>query len=65
MADNESREDKLARLEEQLKGLKATLPEHCAGTREYISVHRATPAHWQLIEDVEEQIECLKAELSV
>jgi archaellum component FlaC len=59
----ETLEEKLARLEEELKDLKDTLPEHCAGTREYISVHRATPTHWQKIEDIEEEIKKLKEEL--
>ena len=59
----ETKQQKLARLEQELKDLKGTLPEHCYGTDGHISVHRATPEHWQKIEDTEEQIKKLKAEL--
>jgi hypothetical protein len=59
----ETNEEKLSRLERELKGLKSSFPEHCAGTREYISAHAASPAHWQKIEDLEEEIQALKAEL--
>ena len=48
---------------EQLAELKDTLPEHCYGTEGYVSDHRATPEHWQKIEDLEEEIKKLKAEL--
>jgi len=54
---------RLAQLREDLRELKATLPEHCAGTREYISVHRATPAHWQKIEEIEEEIKALESRI--
>lgn len=59
---NETREEKLARLEQELKDLKATLPEHCYGTKGYIGVHRASPVHWQKVEDIEEEIKTMKAE---
>jgi hypothetical protein len=59
----ETKEDRLARLERELQGLKATLPEHCSGTDGYVGVHAASPTHWQKIEDLEEEIEKLKAEL--
>ena len=59
----ETKEERLFRLEEELEELKATLPEHCSGTKSYISVHRASPTHWQKIEDIEEEIKQLKAEL--
>jgi hypothetical protein len=59
----ETKEDKLARLEKELADLKDSLPEHCAGTDEYIGTHAASPAHWQKIEDYEDEIEKLKAEL--
>jgi len=39
------------------------LPEHCSGTKGYVGVHAASPAHWQRIEDVEEEIEKLKSDL--
>ncbi len=60
----ETREEELARLAEELVELKKTLPEHCYGTKGYVGVHRATPAHWQKLEDIEERIEQLKAELN-
>jgi hypothetical protein len=59
----ETNEDKLLRLEQELEELKATLPEHCYGTQGYVGVHRASPAHWQRIEDTEEEIKKLKAGL--
>ena len=59
----ETKDDKLPRLEQELRELKATLPEHCSGTKGYISVHHASTAHWQRIEDIEEEIEKLKLEL--
>jgi len=58
----ETKQAKLARLEEQLKDLKATLPEHCAGRTEFISVHHASLTHWQKIEELEDEITALKAE---
>ena len=61
----ETKEQELARLEQELKELKATSPEHCCGTKGYIGVHRATPAHWQKIEDTEERIQQLRAELEL
>ncbi len=60
----ETRDQELARLEEELAELKKTLPEHCYGTKGYVGVHRATPAHWQKLEETEERIEQLKAELN-
>jgi hypothetical protein len=62
--DSQAKRQRLAQLEEDLKDLKATLPEHCTGTEGYVGVHRATPAHWQKIEDLEEEIKVLKAELA-
>ena len=50
-------------LERDLEQLKAALPEHCYGTDGYIDVHRASPEHWQKIEDLEEQIQHVKAEM--
>ena len=62
--EQETKEQRLARLEDELKQLKVTFPEHCYGREGYISVHRATPEHWQRIEDTEDEIEKLKAELN-
>lgn len=61
--EQESREEELARLIRELEELKKTLPEHCYGTKGYIGIHHATPKHWELIEQAEERIEQLKAEL--
>ena len=58
----ETKEARLARLEKELADRKATLPEHCHGTDGYTSDHRASPEHWQQIEDLEEEIAKLKAE---
>ena len=59
----ETNEEKLSRLEQELEDLKATLPEHCSGTQGYVDVHRASPTHWQKIEEIEEEIKKLKPEL--
>ena len=59
----ETKAEKLSRLEQQLKNLRASFPEHCSGTQGYIGVHAASPAHWQKIEELEEEIGELKAEL--
>ena len=59
----ETQAERLATLEKELAQLKDTLPEHCHGADGYISDHRATAEHWQKIEDLEEEIRKLKAEL--
>lgn len=59
----ETKEEELARLQGELKELESTLPEHCYGTKGYIGVHRATPAHWQKIEEIEERIRELEEEV--
>jgi len=61
----ETKEEELARLQQELKDLQSTLPEHCYGTKGYIGVHRATPQHWQKVEEAEERIKQLEAELSL
>jgi hypothetical protein len=61
----QTKQERLARLEEELQELKSTLPEHCCGTEGYISVHRATPAHWQKVEELEEELSRLKKELGL
>ena len=65
MNKEETKEEKLTRLEKQLQDLKAALPEHCYGTSGYIDAHRASPAHWQKIEDTEDEIKKLKADLGL
>ena len=60
----ETKQEKLSRLEQELTELKGTLPEHCYGTKGYTNVHHASAAHWQKIEEIEDEIEKLKAELS-
>ena len=62
-AKTETKEQRLERLQQELNDLKSLLPEHCAGTKEYISTHRTNLAHWQKIEDAEEEIAKLKVEL--
>ena len=59
----ESKEERLARLEQELADLKAALPEHCYGQDGYISDHPAKPEHWLKIENLEEEIGKLNAEL--
>ena len=59
----ETKAEELARLQQELKDLKGTLPEHCYGTQGYIGIHRATPRHWEKIEETEERIKRLQAEL--
>lgn len=61
--DNQSKEQRLLELETRLADLKAKLPEHCHGADGYISDHRATPDHWLQIENTEEEIKTLKAEM--
>ena len=58
----ETNQEKLAQLQEELKRLKGTLPEHCSGTEGYVGVHHASAAHWLKIEEIEEQIKKLKSE---
>ncbi|MBM4086875.1 MAG: hypothetical protein FJ272_18970 [Planctomycetes bacterium] len=60
---HETKEEKLARREGELKDLKARLPEHCSGTKGYVSVHGAQPSLWQKIEDVEDEIKQIRADL--
>jgi uncharacterized small protein (DUF1192 family) len=59
----ETKQQRLAKLQKELAALKDTLPEHCYGADGYISDHRASPEHWQKIEDLEEEIGKLQAEL--
>ena len=61
--DDETTEERLSRLQQELADMHAKMPEHCHGQDGYISDHRATPEHWQKIEDLEEEIAALKAKL--
>ena len=61
---NQTNEEKLTELKDKLKKLKAMLPEHCAGTEAFISTHRASTDHWLKIEEVEEEIKTLEAEIA-
>lgn len=61
--EGETKQDRLARLQQELTDLKAALPEHCHGPDGYISDHRASPEHLEKIELLEEEIRGLKAEL--
>ena len=62
--NNETAEERLSRLQQELADMQAKMPEHCHGQEGFISDHRATPEHWQRIEDLEEEIATLKAKLS-
>jgi hypothetical protein len=59
-----TKREKLAKLEEALKDLKSKLPEHCAGRTGYVSVHHASLAHWQKIEELEDEIRALKKDMA-
>ena len=59
----ETQAEEFARLEAELKELMSTMPEHCYGTKGYVGVHHATPRHWEKIEQIEDRIKQLKAEL--
>ncbi len=63
--EEETKQQRLTRLRQQLADTQAKLPEHCHGTDGYITDHRATPEQWQEIEDLEAEIEALKAELEL
>ena len=60
--EEETKKEKLARLQKELKDLEALLPEHCYSSDGYINVHRANPEHLQKIENLEDEIKKLKAE---
>ena len=60
----ETNEEKLAQLQQERKQLKTTLPEHCSGTESYVGVHHASVAHWLKIEELEEQIKKLQAQMN-
>ena len=60
---DKTKEEKLAKLEETLKALKSSLPEHCGGGEAYVGTHRASPELWQEIEDAEDEIKKLKEDL--
>lgn len=61
--DKETNEEKLTRLKQELQRLKSTLPEHCSGTETYVGTHAASAAHWLKIEELEEEIKKMEAEL--
>ncbi len=52
---------RLAELEGQLAQLLTLLPEHCSGHDTYMDGHHASVAHWQKIEELEDEIKALKA----
>lgn len=58
------KQDRLARFQEDLRELKAALPGRCSASKESAGAHDASPAHWQKIEDLEEEIKALAAELA-
>ncbi len=61
--NEETKADRLKRLEGELKQLQGARPEHCHGTDGYISAHRASPEHMHRIEELEEEIKALRKEL--
>jgi len=63
--DIDRKKQELAKLEERLKDLKSTLPEHCSGSGTYVDTHHASVEHWQEIEEAEDAIKRLKAELGL
>jgi len=61
MADTQQdKATRIAELEQELKDLKGTLPEHCSGTKGFVDAHRASAEHWQRIEDIEYELKKLK-----
>jgi uncharacterized protein YukE len=63
--DIDRKKQELAELEERLKELKSTLPEHCSGSGTYVDTHHASVTQWQEIEKAEDAIKRLKAELGL
>jgi predicted translin family RNA/ssDNA-binding protein len=63
--DIDRKKQELAKLQERLAELKSTLPEHCSGSGTYVDTHHASVEHWQKIEEAEEGIKRLKAELGL
>lgn len=63
--DIDRKRQELARLQERLEELKSTLPEHCSGSGTYVDTHHASVGHWQEIEEAEDRIARLKAELGL
>lgn len=63
--DIDRKKQELAELQERLAELKSTLPEHCSGSGTYIDTHHASAEHWRKIEEAEEQIKRLRAELGL
>lgn len=61
----QTKTEQLTKLQTELADLKQKLPEHCAGTKQYISVHRANITHWQRMEELEEEIATLQKELGI
>ena len=60
MGNDETRAERLARLERELQQLQRARPEHCHGTDGYIGEHRARPEHLLRIEELEEEIQALR-----
>ena len=58
---SEDKKKRLAALEEELKDLKKRNPAHCSGTGSFVG-HQMTPALFQKIEDLEEEIARLRRE---
>jgi hypothetical protein len=63
MGKDETKAERLARLEREVQQLKNARPEHCHGTDGYIGEHRARPDHMLKIETMEEEIKTIRKEL--
>jgi predicted RNase H-like nuclease (RuvC/YqgF family) len=61
--ESQAKKRRLAQLRQELERLKTTLPEHCSGRDRYTDAHHASVEHWQKIEETEEQIKVLEAQL--
>jgi hypothetical protein len=62
---DQNKRKKLEQLQERLKELTSTLPEHCAGTGVYVDFHHASVEQWQEIEETEDEIKRLRSELGL
>ena len=58
----EDKQKKLDELKQKLKDLKSRDPSHCSDTRTHVP-HTIPPTLWQEIEDLEDEIKKLEAEL--
>lgn len=55
--------EKLAKLKEELKELQKHAPSHCSGTKSFVDHNNVSPALFEKIENLEEEIDKLEGEL--